>query len=455
MATRELAKFTASLKYEMLSAPTVEMSKKCILDWLGCAIRGSQEKPIVIIKNFFATTGGEPLATVFDDAKAKTSALHAAMINGSSSHSLDFDDLHNASIIHLATVVIPPVFAIAEKEGKSGKEVLTAVVAGYEVGARVGESVIPESYFFWHTTATAGIFGAGAGSANILGLDENQTVHCLGSAGTQAAGLWEFLIDGAMSKTLHAGKTSMAGVLAAYLSQAGFTGAEKILEGEKGFCRAMLAEPHFEYLTKDLGTGKYKIDENSFKPYACCKHSHPSLYAAQLLRAAYNLKTKDIETIEVRTNEITNYLINNYEPQNPYGCKFSIQYCIAGMFKFGKMAIEEFLPTMIMDQDIRELMPKIKIVVDPEIETEYQKNQAKMSAVMNVVCKDGRKLLQKVDYPKGDPPNPMTWSESREKFLSLVKPVYGEKIANKLADFIEHLELCTDFSKGIANCLTD
>lgn len=453
MATRKLAKFTANLKYENLSEKTIEMSKKCILDWLGCAIRGSREKPIVIIRKFFMDVGGKPFATVFDGGKNKTSALHAAMINGAASHSLDFDDLHNASIIHLATVVIPPVFAIAEQEDKSGQDVLTAVVAGYEVGARVGESVIPESYFFWHTTATAGIFGAGAGAANILGLDENQTLNCLGSAGTQAAGLWEFLIDGAMSKTLHAGKGSMAGVLSAYLSKEGFTGAGKILEGEKGFCRAMLPEPHWEYLTKNLGTGNYKIDENSFKPYACCKHSHPSLYAAQILRTEYNLTPICIESIEVRTNQITNYLINNYEPQNPYGCKFSIQYCIAGMFKFGKMAIEEFLPEIIIDQEIRELMPKIKIIVDQEIEAEYQKNQAKMSAVMSVVCKDGRKLVQKVDYPKGDPPNPMTWAESREKFLSLATPVYGEKIANKFADFIEHLEVCTNFAEGITHCL--
>lgn len=259
MTTKSLADFVTGLQYDKLSPATVRMTKQCILDWLGVCIRGSQEKPIKIIRKLLLDGGGKAQATVLAGGTEKTTTLNAAFCNGSASHSLDFDDLHNPSIIHLATVVVPPVFAIADAEHKSGKDMLAAVVAGYEVGGRVGESVIPESYFFWHTTGTAGTLGAAASAAKVLGLDAEATLQCLGSAGTQAAGLWEFLKEGAMSKTLHAGKSSYAGVLSAYLAQAGFTGATKILEGEKGFCRAMVAEPHLEKLTDGLNDGIYKM----------------------------------------------------------------------------------------------------------------------------------------------------------------------------------------------------
>lgn len=171
MTTKVLADFVASVQYDKLSPETVRITKQCILDWLGVCIRGSQEKPIQIIRKLLLDGGGKAQSTVLAGQTEQTTALNAAFCNGSASHSLDFDDLHNPSIIHLATVVVPPVFAIAEAEHKSGKDMLAAVVAGYEVGGRVGESVIPESYFFWHTTGTAGTLGAAASAAKVLGLD--------------------------------------------------------------------------------------------------------------------------------------------------------------------------------------------------------------------------------------------------------------------------------------------
>ena len=216
-------------------------------------------------------------------------------------------------------MVIPGVFAIAEAEHKTGKEMLAAVCAGYEAGGRVGETIVPESYYFWHTTGTAGTFGAAAAAANLLGLDSQQTLMCYGSAGTQAAGLWEFLKEGAMSKALHAGKSCYAGVLSAYLSREGFTGASHILEGEKGFCRAMVAEPHLDKLTEGLGNGHLIIDDNSFKPYACCKHSHSALFAIQKLCAAHQVQASDVKELRLFVNEITDSLINNPDPQNTYG----------------------------------------------------------------------------------------------------------------------------------------
>ena len=453
MTTKALADFTSALKFSNLSGHSIEMAKRCMLDWLGIAIRGSQEKSSTIVRE--TVMDGAQKATVFSEASPKTSVPNAAFCNGAASHSLDFDDLHNPSIIHLACVVVPPVFAIAEAEHKSGKDMIAAVCAGYEAGGRVGESVIPESYFFWHTTGTAGTFGAAAAAANLLGLDAEQTLNCYGSAGTQAAGLWEFLKEGAMSKVLHAGKSSYAGVLSAYLSQKGFTGASQILEGEKGFCRAMVEEPHLEKLTEGLGAGRLKIDDNSFKPYACCKHSHAALYAIQTLRGENALRPEDVAQVKLYVNEITNYLINNPEPKNPYGCKFSIQYCAAAMLKNGVVGIEEFAPEAISDAVVRDLMGRTEVVLDAEMEKVHADNPAKLASRVELVLKDGRRLERQVDFPKGDPDNPLTWEEAKAKFMHLAIPVYGEKKSENLCKLIERLEESGDFSKDLAACLSD
>lgn len=454
MTTKALAEFTSALKYKKLSGRSVEMAKRCMLDWLGIAIRGSRETPSRIIRETILETGAGK-ATVFSGSDLKTNALNAAFCNGAASHSLDFDDLHNPSIIHLACVVVPPVFAIGEAEHKSGREMITAVCAGYEAGGRVGESVIPESYFFWHTTGTAGTIGGAAAAANLLNLNLEQTINCYGSAGTQAAGLWEFLKEGAMSKVLHAGKSSYAAVLSGYLSQKGFTGASRILEGEKGFCRAMVPEPHLEKLTEGLGKGRLKIDDNSFKPYACCKHSHAALYAIQTLRAENNIKPDDVAEVKLYVNEITNYLINNPAPKNPYGCKFSIQYCTSAMLKNGVVGVEEFAPDVIQDPVVRGLMGRTEVILDTEMEKVHDENPAKLASKVVLVLKDGRILERQVDFPKGDPDNPLTWNEAKEKFMHLAVPVYGEVKAEKLCKLIEHLEKCEDFAKNLAACLAD
>ena len=297
--------------------------------------------------------------------------------------------------------------------------------------------------------------GGAAAAANLLNLNLEQTVNCYGSAGTQAAGLWEFLKEGAMSKVLHAGKSAYAAVLSGYLSQKGFTAASKILEGEKGFCRAMVKEPHLEKLTEGLGKGRLKIDDNSFKPYACCKHSHAALYAIQTLRAENHIKPEDVEKVKLYVNEITNYLINNPVPKNPYGCKFSIQYCTSAMLKNGVVGIEEFAPEVIQDPVVRDLMNRTEVILDAEMEKVQRENPAKLASKVVLVLKDGRTLERQVDFPKGDPDNPMTWNEARAKFMHLAVPVYGEEKSEKLCQLVEHLEKCEDFAKGLAECLGD
>lgn len=455
--TKSLADFTANITYEKLSDTSKMMAKKCILDWLGVAVLGSQERPAQLLRQVIsgsgAATGGE--AMLLNGKWERTTALNAAMCNGAASHTLDFDDLHNPSIIHLATVVVPPAMALAQARHKSGRDLIAAVCAGYEAGARVGEAVIPESYFYWHTTGTAGTFGAAAAAANILGLNTDATLMCYGSAGSQAAGLWEFLKEGAMSKALHAGKASYAGVLAALLSEAGFTGASSILEGEKGFCRAMLPNPHLEKITEKLDINKLKIDENSFKPYACCKHSHAAIYAMQRLCRENNLTSADIKRVTILVNNITDYLINNPAPQNAYGCKFSIQYCAAAMVHYGAVGIEQFTDAAINDASVRSFMKKITVVRDDGMEAIHHADASKLASKVIVECSDGRQLAMQVDYPKGDPECQMSWDELADKFMSLTIPVCGEKMSARLCSMIKNLEQQSDIDTALSSCFKE
>jgi 2-methylcitrate dehydratase PrpD len=453
MATQELAQFVVDLSYDQLPPATCEMAKKCILDWLGCSIRGSVEQPAVIMRRVLAASGGIPEATVFSPALERTSALFAALFNGAASHALDYDDLHNASIIHLGTVVIPAAFAVAEQTDASGRELITAVVAGYELGARIGEAVNPDAYDFWHTTGTAGTFGAAAAAAKLLGLDTRQTVDCLGSAGTQAAGLWEFLQDGAMSKTLHAGKAAMNGILAAMLAKQGFTGAKRILEGEKGFCRSMTPRTQLERLTNKLTAGGYKIDENSFKPFACCKHCHSAVNAVQEIRRRQRLDYRQATAIHIRTNAVANNLVNNPAPENTYACKFSMQYCTAAMLRYGALGVDEFAPDKATDTALRRLMDNTVIQVDPELDEDYRRNPQKWSTLVTIKTSDGQEYEQFIAYPKGDPQNPVTYQEAQEKFRSLSQHVYRTDQIDKLSQMIANLVSVEDLRQNLAICL--
>ena len=447
--TAQLAKFTAEMTYDKLPPQAVAVAKQCILDWLGVAIRGAHEEPAKILRSVALKMCGMGDATVFDGGSRRIDAYNAAMVNGAASHTLDFDDLHNASIIHLATVVIPAAMAVAEAEHKSGKALLAAVCAGYEAGARAGEAIIPESYFYWHTTGTAGIFGSAAAAASLLGLTAEQTNMCLGSAGTQAAGLWEFLKEGAMSKALHSAKAASAGVFSAYLAKNGFTAASAILEGEKGFCPALSEAPRLEKITENLTYADLKIQHNSFKPYACCKHAHAAIYGAQVLRGRNGITPDIIESVELKVNNITDFLINNPAPQNVYGCKFSIQYCVAAALLYGRVGIDEFSTQVRESEAMQQLMAKITVTKDAEQEAINKAAPDKLASKIIITLKDGTHHAMQVDYPKGDPDNPMSWEESAEKFITLAKPICGRQKAEALCALVKNLDEADDVAAEI------
>ena len=284
--------------------------------------------------------GGNPEASVIA-SKLKVPALNAALANGCMGHMAEIDDYHRFSTLHPAAPIIPAALASAEAEQADGKRLLEAVVAGYEVAIRIGEAVNPSHYKFWHTTGTCGTFGAAMAAGKIFQLNAKQMLDALGNAGTQASGLWEFASDAAMSKHLHPAKAAFNGLLAALLAREGFTGATRILEGERGFCRAASESFDLKRLTAGLGR-RFKICEVSFKPYASCRHTHPAIEAALTLKAKYGLTARDVVKVRVGTFSTALKIAGNPKPKTPFAAKFSIQYCVAAALVYGRVWLEEF-----------------------------------------------------------------------------------------------------------------
>ena len=438
-ATSTLAEYVATLKYESLPSEVVSAVKQCVLDFLGVAYAGSLEEPSRIMREtchtLMAGSGCRLLTSGFPEA----GLLEAAMCNAAFGHALDMDDVHNGSIIHLAAVTIPAGLALGQTRGGTGRAFVTAVAAGYEVGARIGLAVNPSSYFFWHTTATVGHFAATAVCANLMALTPSQTIHAFGSAGTQSAGLWEFLADGAMSKFLHCGKACMDGVIAAELAGNGYTAASRILEGEKGFIRAVAPSPNFDALTEDLDTPR-RILENSFKPYPCCKHTHPAIYGVLRIREETGVPFEEVDRMIIRVYDVAENLVGNPDPQTSYGCKFSLPYCVSAALFFGDVAPKHFSEAYFRNSQLRAMLGRVQVIRDAEMETLFRENPNRWTQEVEIRTRAGQSFVKRIDFPKGDPENPMTFPETIDKFNSLTSEVLSQGQRAHIVDKVSHLE---------------
>jgi 2-methylcitrate dehydratase PrpD len=428
--SEQIATFISDTDYDAISADVRDMTKLCFLDWLGSVYAGKTSRPAVAILLVARSLGGNPEATLLPD-ESQSSAYMAALVNAAASHVVEMDDLHKGSILHPAAAVIPAALAMAEREGASGPELLAAIALGYEVAIRVGEAMGQSHYQFWHTTGTCGTFGAAAAAGKILGLSEPELAMALGSAGTQAAGLWEFLVDGAMSKQLHPAKAAADGLLAALLAEQGLTAAGRIFEGEKGFCRAMAKEFDLGRLTQGLDAGPLSILSTSFKAHAACYHIHSAIDAVLEIRREHRLKTADVERVQLSLYPAAPDLLEKVEPRNPYAAKFNIPFCVATALVYGQVGISAFTPDRLDDPKIQDVMGRISLRRDPELGRVYPE---RWPAVAQITTRAGQTHAARIDFPKGDPKNPMTREELLAKFHNLATPALDEERRRKTAE---------------------
>lgn len=440
--SQRLAQFFCALRYEDLPDDLVYLLKTFFLDWLASAFAGISQPPTQIMLSLAKDMEGSSEATIIP-ANTKHLSLIAALVNGASSHVREMDDLHRRSIFHPAAAILPAVFAAAEKAHVSGRDLILGILTGYETGIRTALAAGKSHYEYWHTTATCGTFGAAAGAAKVLGLDTGPFVWALGSAGTQSSGLWEFLTEGAMSKQLHPGKSSMNGLLAALLAQKGFTGSSRIFEGEKGFLKATSDDYDLDILTDGLGE-TFHTARTSIKYYASCGHTHSAIEATLKAWSDKRADVKDIQSVTIHIYQEALDLLEAVEADTPYLAKFNIPFCVATALNYGHVDLDDFSDERLKNSELLRLMGSISLKTDPELTRLYPQ---KWPSRVEIKLENGERYNGYCEYPKGDPENPFSEMELIQKFKKLCGNIIEKDEINRITDLVLALEKVDDVTE--------
>lgn len=440
--SQQVAEIGAGLKYEDLPPLVIENSKKFILDLLGNQLASKHIESTQIMADTVMAMGGKEVCTVVG-FKHKTSPMLAALVNGTMGHAFDMDDDHREGTQHSSVVVLPAVLAAAEAYGKSGKDVLLGFVYGSEITIRLGEAFEGQTYYQgFHPTGTCGVFGATGGVAKVIGLDAKKIAYALGIAISSSAGTLEWKAQGTWTKRLQAGHPAMCGVMSAELASRGYTGPTTVWDGQDGFLRAYSYKDIYNYdkVVDEFGK-RWEMADTSIKVHACCRFSAPLADCALDL---YNrgINYKDVEHIHAKVNKYSIKVLTipeetKADPKTVVDAQFSLPFAVAcGMVK-GHETIEDFTNETIRDPEVLALAKKVTWELDPEAEKVYPKYYP---CTVEVTMKDGTVHVAHVDYPKGDPENPVSWDETVEKFRFMAGHHIGRLEQDRIIDLVAHLE---------------
>lgn len=438
MSSQELARFASELRFEDIPSDVIRRCEDLLLDTIGSIFAGSTERPVKTIEAFAIAQGPENGKAQILASGRHTSPLFAAMVNAAAAHMVEQDDLHNSSVFHPACVVFPPALAVAQSVGASGRELLTACVVGYEVGIRVGEFLGRSHYKIFHTTATAGTLAAAATVGRLLKLNPEQMLDAIGSAGTQAAGLWEFLRTAADSKQLHTAKAAANGLMAAYLAQNGFTGAKQILEGKQGMGVGMSQDADPSKLIDRLGS-RWALLETSFKYHASCRHTHPAADALLAAMQDNQLQADDIAEVKTHVHQAAIDVLGAVDkPETVHQSKFSMG-TVLGIVAYQQFAGLDEFDRALGDNKIDAFRQKVSMQLDTEVDGAYPN---RWLGKVSVKTHDGREFEAFIDEPKGDPGNTLSRPEIEAKVERLMqyRNATSAAKARQWIDFVWGLE---------------
>jgi 2-methylcitrate dehydratase PrpD len=427
--TRTLARYIVSAKPSDLPASVRKEAARTLLNWVGCTLGGSRHETVGIAISAMAPFSGPAQASILG-RKERLDILNAALINGISSHVLDYDDTHSRNIIHPAGPVISAILALSEHHPVSGNEFVNALVLGVDAECRIGNSVYPKHYDVgWHITGTAGVFGAAAASGKLLGLSEQRMLWALGLAATQPVGLQEMF--GSMTKSFHPGRAAQNGLTAALLASKNFTSSEQSLEAKYGWANVVSAAHNYDDITKRLGES-FEISKNTYKPFACGVVMHPTIDGCIQLRNENKLSADEIDRIELRVHPLVMQLTSKKSPQTGLEGKFSIYHAASVALVEGSGGIEQFSDRAVRDRTIASLRDRVSTVVDSSL----HEDQVRIA----VVTKSGRRLEKFVEHAVGSLDHPMSDKDLEAKFTGLANGVLPPERQRKLMDLCWSVE---------------
>ena len=432
--THQLAQFIVESKYEDLPSDVVKEASRAIINCLGCAIGAAQHDTVQFAVEAFEPFFGAPQAQIWGRSE-RADILHAALINGISTHVLDFDDTHFRAV-HPSAPVLPAIFALAEWRQFSGKELVHAYVLGVEAEIRIALSVFPEHYDRgWHITGTAGIFGAAAAVGKLLKLNVEQMTWALGIAATQSSGLREMF--GTMCKSFHPGHAAQGGMAAALMAQKGFTSSIRALEAKRGFGQVMSSRFDPAVITTDLGK-QYEISKNMYKPFACGLVVHAVIDACLQLRKQHQLKAEDIASIHATVGPLVLELTGIKSPRTGLEGKFSVYHAMAVAIIYGAAGEDQFSTEVVCNPAVEKLRSLMEVKVDPQVR--------KLEGYVTIVLRNGKQLECHVSDALGSLVHPMSDEDLENKFKGLTSKKLSADTTRQLLNQCWNITQLNDIS---------
>jgi len=426
--TRRLAGFISSFPASDIPPEMYEHAKVAFMDWLGVTLAGKDDPLVFKLIAYADRMGGQEQATILGHGQKK-SMDQAALINGSASHALDYDDTLMPFLGHPTVTLAPALLALSEYEGKSGRDLLTAYIIGLKAGVTVASCAGLEHYLSgYHGTATIGALASTAACARLMGLSEEQTVYALGIGATQAGGLKRNF--GTMCKPFHAGRASEIGLMSALLAADGFDAAEDILEGPSGFFQTMKGQVREEVL-ETLGQ-TWAIESIAQKYHASCHATHSPIEAAWAVFEKEDLSVSDVKAITVHSSKTGLSAAFRVEAHTGLEGKFSIPYTVANALLRGATGLQAFTDDKVNDAEVQNLMKKIAVIEDPEIMA--------LDARVEIETTGGKTFEAYADIFKNIPDLETKKTKIAAKFIDLAQPVAGEANTKKLLEALTHLE---------------
>ena len=440
-AAVELASFCADLRWDTLPPEARERTKELVLDLIGVAIRGSAAPSSRAVREFVATQPHGKATLLGTDLAS--GAPWAALANGTGAHSTELDDVTRESSLHPGVAVIPAALAVAQERGSAPVAFLEAVVAGYEMTMRVGNALGPASAYRrgFHPTGVAGVFGAAVAAGRLHGLAAEGLARAIGIAGTMASGSIEYLADGSWTKRLNPGWAAHAGIVAAGLALAGFTGPTTALDGRFGLLTGYTDEPLPELLTADLGRPP-QVMKVTIKPYACCRYTHPLIDGVLALRAEHGIAPEDVERIRLGVLSAGALLIaepieRKREPMNVVDAQFSAPFGAAVALLFGKAGLAEHSEAALADPRVQALMSRTDCVRDPSLDATYP---ARWEGSVEIALRGGRSVRKHIEFALGEPENPVSRDALVERFVELAGARLDADAARSVASRLLRLD---------------
>ena len=443
--TQKLATFASRLTFEDIPIPVTDYVKKCLLDFTGVAIRSAGEETSKKIFEFFKKQGGVEEASVIRYSHKTTCAL-AALINGAMAHVLELDDGHIVGHVHPGVTSIPAALAVGEKISANGKELITAMAAGYEAVIRIGDAVTPSAIYDRgiHAPGLMGAFGASVAAGNLLKLDDIGLTHAVGNCCLTPVAPFQTFTEGAVVKELYGGWPAYVGTLAALMAKEGFTGPVELLEGKMGFCRNVANEYDLSKITDRLGE-KWRICETYFKKHASCSFSHTTMDAVLEIVTSQQVSPEDIQRVVIKTHRFASDL-REKNPLTLSAKKSSLPYCVALAIIKKRVFLDEFNLTEREEKIVFELAQKVEVQLDPHMDRIHVADEGRRPAMVEIYLNDGTVLNSQKEVAKGWPEDPFSEDELEQKFFELVKDEISMDQASDILNLVKSFEEIDDIS---------